>query len=356
MKKILLTLLQLAVTTAVLFWVFHDPAKRAKMGEALRLADYRWVAAGIGAYLLVELAAAIRWHVLLKVQGIHLTAPRLSSLFMIGMFFNQFLPGGTGGDIVKSYLLVKETPGKITGALLAVLFDRIIGLVALVAITGTLIGLRYDFLAQTTETRSLLWIALVVLGSGFVSLLSSFIITGFNLLHRLPARLPGRERLLEVAAAYHLYARHWVATFVAFACSLVTHLATFATFLCVAYALHVGVAAVDFFAIMPVERTISSLPISFGGAGLREKVFEVMLRDLVRVDPAVAALIGSLSFLIMLTCAAPGGLVYLLYRSSGAAGSAKLSEMEEHVASLEQGIAGVLDRNHNGGGAAPQNR
>ena len=41
------------------------------------------------------------------------------------MFYNQFLPGGTGGDIIKSYLLLKETPGKKTGALLAVVFDRI---------------------------------------------------------------------------------------------------------------------------------------------------------------------------------------------------------------------------------------
>ena len=151
-----------------------------------------------------------------------------------------------------------------------------------------------------------------------VGLLTTFVITGFNLLRRLPAKFPGRERLIEVSAAYHLYARHWIATLVAFGCSLVAHLATFTTFLCVAYALHVRVPVVDFFAIMPVERTISSLPISFGGAGLREKVLEVMFHDLASVDPSVAALIGSLSFLIFLICAAPGGLIYLLYRPSRA--------------------------------------
>src|SRR5207249_5105608 len=154
MKKILVTVFQLSVTIGVLYWVYHDPDRRAQMLEAIRNAQYRWVAMGVLAYAVVELAAAFRWYVLLKVQKIRLTLPRLSGLFFIGMFYNQFLPGGTGGDIMKSYYLLKETPDKKAGALLAVVFDRFIGLVALVAITVTLIGLRYDFLAQTTETRS----------------------------------------------------------------------------------------------------------------------------------------------------------------------------------------------------------
>ncbi len=90
---------------------------------------------------------------------------------------------------------------------------------------------------------------------------------------------------------------------------------------------------IDFFAIMPVERTISSLPISFAGVGVREHILQVMLSGLSGVSPAVAVLIGSMSFLVMLTSAAPGGLVYLLYRSSGAPGGpVTLSEMEHEVA------------------------
>ena len=57
---------------------------------------------------------------------------------------------------------------------------------------------------------------------------------------------------------------------------------------------------IDFFAIMPIERTISSLPISFAGVGLREKIFQIMLHGLCGVPEAVAVLIGSMSFLVML--------------------------------------------------------
>ncbi len=43
MKKILITLFQLGVTIGVLYWVYHDPNRRAQMAEAIRNADYRWV-------------------------------------------------------------------------------------------------------------------------------------------------------------------------------------------------------------------------------------------------------------------------------------------------------------------------
>jgi len=338
MKKILLTLLQLAVTIAVLYWVFHDPAKRAQMAIALRLADYRWFAAAVLAYFGVEISAAIRWRILLQVQGIQLSFPRVAGLFFIGMFYNQFLPGGTGGDIIKTYLLLKETPTKKAGALLAVLFDRLIGLIALIAITGTLIALRYQWLVQTKESRQLVWVLLAVLGSSILALATSFIVTGFNLLRKLPRHFPLRDKLIELSAAYHLYAHHWRATGAAFLASLIAHLGTFTTFFFVAYAFQVVVPALDFFAVMPVERTISSLPISFAGVGLREKILQVMLGGLCGVQEGKAVLIGSLSFLVMLLCSLPGGIVYFFYKPSGQTGHVKLREMQREVASLEHEI------------------
>lgn len=338
MKRILLTLFQLAVTAGMLWYVFHDPDQRAKMAVALRTADYRWVGAGVLAYFVVEIAAAVRWQILLQVQKIRLSIPRMSGLFLIGMFYNQFLPGGTGGDIIKSYLLLKETDKK-AGALLAVVFDRFIGLVALVTITATLVVLRYHWLSQTPETRRLLWILLFLLGSAIAALLTSFIISGFNLFYLLPDKFPGREKLIETSAAYHLYARHWFATLLAFSASLVAHLATFTTFLCVAYAFRAGVALIDFFAILPIERTITALPISFAGVGLREQILQVMLNNLCGVPVAVAKLIGSMSFLIILFCSAPGGIVYFFYKPSGVPRHVPLREMEREVATLEHEIS-----------------
>jgi glycosyltransferase 2 family protein len=354
MKKILITIIQLTVTIALLIWVFHDHEQRAKMAKALQAADLRWVAAAIIAYVTVEIAAAIRWQILLRVQGIRLNFFRLVGLFLIGMFYNQFLPGGTGGDIIKSYLLLKETQHK-AGALLAVVFDRLIGLVALVTITVTLVALRFDLLWRTQVTvesgftpHQLLGVLGILLSVSITGLLVSFIVSGFNLFHLLPHKFPGREKLIEIAAAYHLYARHWVASFFAFTASLVAHLATFTTFLFVAYALHaedvrkqppVPVPAVDFFAVMPIERTITAVPISLAGIGLREKLLQVMLNNLCGVTIEKSKLIGSLGFLVIVICCAPGGIVYFFYKPSGVAKRVRLREMEREVATAEHEIS-----------------
>jgi glycosyltransferase 2 family protein len=338
MKKIFLHIIQIAVTVALLIWVFHDPTQRAQMAKALRLADYRWVAGGVLAYVIVEIAAALRWQVLLRVQNIRLSPPRLTGLFLIGIFYNQFLPGGTGGDIIKSYLLLKETPDHKAGALLAVVFDRLIGLVALVTLTVVLVGFRYHWITSMPETRPLVWTFLLLLGVSLATLIASFIISGFNLFHFLPHKFPGRDKLIEIAAAYHLYARHWIATFFAFIASLVAHLATFTTFLCVAYAFHAGVRMVDLFSILPIERTITAVPISFAGVGLREQILQVMLHNLCGVEVAVAKLIGTMSFLVMLFASTPGGLVYFFYKPSGVAKRVKLREMHRAVATAEHEI------------------
>src|SRR5947207_6024504 len=114
----------------------------------------------------------------ITVWAIHLIAARIAGLFMLDMCYNQVRPDGTGGDIVKTYLLWKETPGKKSGALLAVLFDRMIGLIALIIITGVLIFLRYRWLTSKEATYPYVWLVLVVFGSSVLFVSSTFIISG----------------------------------------------------------------------------------------------------------------------------------------------------------------------------------
>src|SRR5207247_8199729 len=103
-----------------------------------------------------------------------------------------------------------------------------------------------------------------------------------------------------------------------------------------AYALGARVPLVDFFAVMPVERTISALPISFAGIGLREKVLQIMLNGLCGVPEAKAILIGSLSFLIILVCCLTGAIVYLFFKPSGAVARGKRGWMEQEGTARDQ--------------------
>ena len=90
---------------------------------------------------------------------------------------------------------------------------------------------------------------------------------------------------------------------------------------------------------MPIERTISSLPISFAGVGTREFLLQVMLFNLCGVSPAIARMIGMTGFLVIVLCCLPGGLVYFFYRPSGAVRHVKMRDMEKEFATLEHEIS-----------------
>jgi hypothetical protein len=92
---------------------------------------------------------------------------------------------------------------------------------------------------------------------------------------------------------------------------------------------------IDFFAVLPIERTITALPISFAGVGLREQILQVLLSNLCHIEVPVAKLIGTMSFLVILFCSAPGGIVYFLYRPSGETKHVRMRDMQREVATLE---------------------
>ena len=51
-----------------------------------------------------------------------------------GLFFNLVLPGLNGGDVARGVLVVRENPGRRPDALMSVVVDRLIGLVAMIAL------------------------------------------------------------------------------------------------------------------------------------------------------------------------------------------------------------------------------
>ena len=63
-----------------------------------------WLSLGCAFLLQTE-----RWRRLLRVQEINLGWWRTLRVYLIGAFFNLFLLGATGGDIVKIYYAMRET-------------------------------------------------------------------------------------------------------------------------------------------------------------------------------------------------------------------------------------------------------
>ena len=148
---------------------------------------------------MVELLAAFRWYILLRVQEVNLPPWRVGALLMLGIFFNMFMPGGTGGDVLKIYFLLKEIPKKKAEGLLAVLMDRLIGLLALIMISSVIIGIRYNWLKTNPVSRQPDLGAAADPGVQPGGIVFSFMISGFGLAHKLPAKMPMRDKLIDLS-------------------------------------------------------------------------------------------------------------------------------------------------------------
>jgi hypothetical protein len=317
-KRIGFTLLQLLVTAAGIWYVFHEPQKRAQIGQALQAADWRWLAASWLVYGSVETIATVRWQLLLRVQGIVIGWFRAGVIVMVGLFFNMFLPGLIGGDAIRLYLLFQKVPGRKTRATLSVAMDRVIGLASLFLLAALVVVFRFGWLNQAPRTANLTYLALSLLGGATLGAVLLFGVMGWRRKARLPRWLPFRQALGLAGKALHLYRARPKFLAAAFLLTLCAHLAYYASYYCALRSLPAPAGGearwLDFFSIMPLVNTITGVPISFGGVGVRETLFQTLLGQLAHVPVALAALSASLGYAVQASWGIVGGLAYLFVR------------------------------------------
>lgn len=317
-KRIGFTIFQLLVTAAGIYYVFHEPEKRAQVGQALRAADWRWLAASWLVYGGVEMVATVRWQLLLRVQGIVIGWSGAGVLVMVGLFFNMFLPGLVGGDAVRLYLLFQKVPTRKTRATLSVVMDRVLGLASLVLLASLVVVLRFGWLNHAPRTEHITYLALAVLGGTTVFALLLLGLMAWRRKGSLPRRVPFRRAIGKIGTALRVYREHPGTVAGAFLLTLVAHLAYYASYYCALRGLLPaaggGVKLVDFFSIMPLVNTITGVPISFGGVGVRETLFQTLLGQLAHVSEARAALSASLGYTVQASWGIIGGLAYLFVR------------------------------------------
>lgn len=335
MKKALITTLQVAVTVFALYWVFRKPETRAGMGTALHHGDFTWLLAALAIAAVPPICATARWWLLLRVQDIRLTVKRAFQLYMVGMFFNLFLLGSTGGDAVKLFYLLRERPDPRlrAGAFMSVVMDRLVGMVALIILSAGFVLARYHWLTQTRATAGWVNGFLVILGLILAGIVAACVAAQSTLLERLPATLPGRTAFIEVSAAIRVYTRAWQTSLTCIFISFFGHGAMFVTFYFAARVMRAGVAFWDVTVVMPIINTYVSLPFSLSGIGVREQLFTTMLGDLCHLAEDKAVLISLIGFLCSTVFfGLIGAVMYLFYRSAKGAPPAHVEEVEAREA------------------------
>ena len=79
-------------------------------------------------YLISQLFSSERLRKLLMINGFKLSFIENGKLYLIGMFYNFYMPGGIGGDLYKTYLLKKIYSWEVKDTIKIVIQDRLIGL------------------------------------------------------------------------------------------------------------------------------------------------------------------------------------------------------------------------------------
>ena len=334
MKKALLTTLQVAVTVFALYWVFfHNPKTIPGIKVALASGnDYWWLVAAVLMAGIAPVCATVRLWLLLRVQEIPLTLRRVTQLYMIGMFFNLFLLGSTGGDAVKLFYLLRENhdPNKRAGAFLAVVMDRLLGFVALTILSISFVLARYSWLTKTAASTGLVNWFLFILGFGLFGVIVTIVTAQFNMTRFLPSKMPGRKVILELTAAIQSNTRAWPTTLACIAISFFGHMAMFIVFYFAALVLRESLAFWDVTVVMPIVNTYASLPISLSGVGLREALVTTLLGDLCHLAQEKAVLISLVGFLCSTVFwGLIGGLFYVFFKGRAGAVPKDVEEIEK---------------------------
>ena len=295
--KIGLSALALAL---VLFWV----DLRAVWEHVLNQSPgYLIVAAALFSMQIVF--GALRWHSILARLGAKPAARESIRLYYISAFFNSYLWGAIGGDMLRAWLTYRgEVSGKT--AVNSVILDRIAALAGVAILT---IVTAPTYLSRVDNTLSLyVPIALAIGGLAGIAVLAQ--------LERLPEvwlRARFVRLLHSLGGSVRLVFLNPKAAAPTLAFAIAAQLALGAATYAVARSLDIDVTALDCIVLMQPVALLANLPISIGGWGVRETAM-IFLFGFVGV-PASAALIlsvqlGLLSLLIVL----PGGILWLLLK------------------------------------------
>ena len=263
--------LKFAVSATLLGLVLH---RFSVAGLRAELSQTSWLGLLLPFALIVlgNLLGAVQWHWLLRSAGVVPGFARVLRAYVIGLFFNNFTLGSVGGDVFKIWSVGRDegAVGRVAGATVV---DRMVGLGALCALA--LIAATVELTREPVPMEQALLVAgfsVVIMGAFALLLHPRY---GERLAHRVEALPLGRwsgklRRLLDNLRGFRAHPRVLNR---AFAVSLVVQAARVAAHFCVGLAMGWPLHVTDllkFFLVIPILGLVISLPISFGGWGVRE--------------------------------------------------------------------------------------
>jgi uncharacterized membrane protein YbhN (UPF0104 family) len=299
-----------ATISITLLWLLVSRVDFARLWSVARTASLAWLGLALAIYAGMVLLSTWRWGLLLTAQGISLRFRTLASSFLVATFFNNFLPSNIGGDVVR----VADTApyaGSKTVATTVVLLDRVLGLIALLAVAAGASALAMAAGIPLTGV-GYIWIALTGLLAGLL-----FVLVYPDLFARMMHGIAGgrgegiQTRLLNLLGTVSRFAGQPGPLGTAFLGALAVQLLLVGFYMCAARSLSVPLPLMAAAVVVPVSLAIQMVPVSINGLGVREAVFAFFFKSLgLNVGSALTLSLGSAALIMLFSLS--GGAVFLM--------------------------------------------
>jgi len=307
MRRTLIVLLKLVISVALIWFAFSRIDTVTAFGM-LRSIHPGVVSGALALLVIQQLAAGTRLHRLMRLVRAPISLATAVDAVFVGVFFSQTFVSFIGGDAMRIWR-VARTGAPVSSAFQAVLIDRSVGFVALIALIVA--GLPLLFRIVTDPAMRAGVVLAVILGIlGTLALL---------LVHRLPEEFK-RWRIVRIAADVSSLARsissrgadisHLLGV------SLLIQVLNVIVMYVIAIGLGVEAPFVDFLVLIPPVMLLAMLPISFAGWGVREGATAAAL-SLVGIGPEQSVAMSVCFGLSLIAVGLPGGLIWLIVRKGG---------------------------------------
>lgn len=297
-----------AVSVALLGWLLHRVHVSSILLH-LRALSPATLLVAVAANALAQLLVVYRWHRILRVQ--RLTVPYADAVrfYFVGAFFNNFLPSSMGGDLVKGYMIFRETE-RPQLAFMTTLADRYLGLGAILVFgTAAAAAVPASIYGRPLWVWLGLSLAAFLLGSALlVSPIAAWAARWVR------GRSRGTYLALNTAIkCVELIVREWRMSLAGLSCTALFYVVVVATHLWLARDLGVPIGWVPATTYTLVIAVGAMFPLSINGIGVREYLYTVLF-GLSAWEPDVAIGMSWAIFGIVLAVSLIGLPCYLASR------------------------------------------
>ena len=226
--------------------------------------------------LLCMVVTAWRLVVLMRPHGLELSLFASVKLTLIGIFFSLCLPGATGGDAVRFYYTAAGNRGRRTEVATILVVDRAAGMFGLLAWPILAAPLFFDLIAATPLFTSLLLAAGLAVAAiiALVLAAASPAVRQHPVVVRTLRRIRFGTYIERMFDTVHAYRHSMHALTAAAGISLLAHTLAIAVVLLVARAMNPDGFAWSMSLLVPLGFMANTLPITPGGLGVGEAVFD----------------------------------------------------------------------------------